>query len=296
MMTDPAPDRDRQGWVSSAGLSFMADSTKNWEVGQWRNHRIRITSGLGEGNEQGISGNNANTVFVPFWPVGTPNTTSKYEIMDSFGIVTSTVGTAFFYDGSKNWRPNVFAGKRLRVVAGGGMGNEVSVTSNSATGCTLASAITGLDATSVYQIFEVPPRSTGTNINWLYGLSNASLAGRFLITPRGGASPIFDIYDIPSDKWYLSQAVVPQSTTLTTGSMYCYDGGDSYLFTKDATGRVYELDLRTFTVHACGTTPYVHGTAVLGNRMEIIEAEEGLKYLYIMRHSGQEMWRTLKFW
>jgi len=30
--------------------------------------------------------------------------------------------------------------------------------------------------------------------------------------------------------------------------------------------------------------------------MEIIQTADGLKYLYIMRHTGQEMWRTLLFW
>jgi hypothetical protein len=44
------------------------------------------------------------------------------------------------------------------------------------------------------------------------------------------------------------------------------------------------------------TTPYAHGSAVIGNRMEIVTTADGLKYLYIMRHNGAEMWRTLRFW
>jgi hypothetical protein len=86
------------------------------------------------------------------------------------------------------------------------------------------------------------------------------------------------------------------AATLTTGSMYAYDGNDSYFFTKDATGRIYQLDFTTFEIHASGTTPYAHSTAVIGNRMEVVTTVDGLKYLYIMRHTGQEMWRTLKFW
>jgi len=38
------------------------------------------------------------------------------------------------------------------------------------------------------------------------------------------------------------------------------------------------------------------GTAVIGNRMEALKTTDGLTYLYIMRHSGQEMFRTLVFW
>jgi hypothetical protein len=37
------------------------------------------------------------------------------------------------------------------------------------------------------------------------------------------------------------------------------------------------------------------GAAIIGNRMEIIKTDDGLQYLYIMRHSAQEMWRTLLF-
>jgi hypothetical protein len=78
--------------------------------------------------------------------------------------------------------------------------------------------------------------------------------------------------------------------------MYAYNGLDSYFFTKDATGRIYELDLNTFQVYPATTIPYAQNTAVIGNRMEVVTTADGLKYLYIMRHSGQEMWRTLKFW
>ena len=31
------------------------------------------------------------------------------------------------------------------------------------------------------------------------------------------------------------------------------------------------------------------------NRMEIVQTSDGLKYLYIMRHSSTEMWRALIF-
>jgi hypothetical protein len=37
-------------------------------------------------------------------------------------------------------------------------------------------------------------------------------------------------------------------------------------------------------------------TAIIGNRMEIITTTDGLKYLYVMRHTATEMWRTLVFW
>jgi hypothetical protein len=130
----------------------------------------------------------------------------------------------------------------------------------------------------------------------LFNLSDTEKKGRWMISPRGGGSSIFDIYDIPTNTWEITPFISPFATTLTTGSMYAYDGDDSYFFTKDATGRIYELDLNTFKVESSGITPYAHGSAIIGNRMEIVSTTDGLKYLYVMRHSGQEMWRTLKFW
>jgi hypothetical protein len=145
-------------------------------------------------------------------------------------------------------------------------------------------------------IYEPPIRSTGTNLTWLFGLTDTEKQGKFLISPRGGGSNIFDLYDITQNRWDITPFFSPMSTTVTTGSMYTYDGGDNYYFTKDATGRVYQLNMNTFAVNAATTTPYAHSTAILGNRMEVVETVDGLQYLYIMRHTGQEMWRTLKFW
>ena len=188
------------------------------------------------------------------------------------------------------------AGKRIRFIAGTGVGQETTITSNTATAPTFTAVTTQPDATSVYQIYEIPIRSTGIELSWLYGLSDTAKKGRWLISPRGGGLNLFDIYDIPNNRWETSIYISPITTTLTTGSMYVYGGDDRYFFTKDATNRIYELDLSKFTVNACASIPYAHGAALLGARLEHVETSDGLRYLYIMRHSGQEMWRTLKFW
>ena len=78
--------------------------------------------------------------------------------------------------------------------------------------------------------------------------------------------------------------------------MYVYDGGDYYYFTKETTNRIYALDLSTFKVDIAGSFPYAHGAARVGSRFEIVKTTDDLTYMYIMRHTGQEMWRTLKFW
>ena len=77
--------------------------------------------------------------------------------------------------------------------------------------------------------------------------------------------------------------------------MFAYDGVDRIYFTKDGTGRIMYYDIVKNIVMPAGTIPYGMGTAVIGNRMEIFTTVDGLKYLYIPRHSSTELWRTLLF-
>jgi hypothetical protein len=301
MCTNRIANKRGDGWATSGTATTLVDSSKDWNINQWVNCRVRVMCGTGAGNESVITANTATTLTVASWGVATPDATSKYEILDSFGVVT-TAGTsvATVTDANKNFTTNILAGKRLRVVAGAAIGTELAITSNTATVITCASNLTTETGTlgngTFYEIYEIPARSTGTDLRWLFNLSDTNNKGRWMISPRGGGSNIFDIYDIPTNTWEITPFISPYAITLTTGSMYAYDGDDSYFFTKDATGRIYELDLNTFKVESAGIIPYAHSTAIIGNRMEIVKTVDGLKYLYIMRHTGQEMWRTLKFW
>jgi hypothetical protein len=87
-----------------------------------------------------------------------------------------------------------------------------------------------------------------------------------------------------------------QIETLTTGSQYAYDGVDRLYFTKEATQRLYYLDLVTGIVHGAGQYPYVAPTAIMGNRMEVFTTADGLKYLWLNRQSFAECFRALLFW
>jgi hypothetical protein len=296
MVTNKIPTKSGTGWATGGTATTLVDSTKDWSNNQWINCKVRVVSGTGAGNESAVTGNTATTLTVASWGVATPDTTSKYEVLESFGVVT-TGGTAVttVTDANKNWTTNILAGKRLRVVAGTAQGTELAITSNTATVITCASTLT-TDTTTVYEVYEIPARSTGTDCTWLFGLTDSAKKGRWLISPRGGASNAMDIYDIPSNTWDLCPFLSPQTATVTTGTMYVYDDTDTYFFTKEATGRIYAVDFNTFKVDSAGITPYAHGTAVTGQRMEIVKTADNLIYLYIMRHSGFEMWRALKFW
>jgi len=293
MQTNKILTKSNSGWASSGSSTTLVDSSKDWNLNQWINCRVRVVSGTGVGNEAAITGNTATTLTVASWPNATPDSTSKYLILDSFGIATSGALNTI-NDTAKNWTTNILAGKRVRIVAGTLAGTEASITSNTATAIT--TTIGTPDGTSCYIIYEPPVRSTGTSLNWLFGLSNTTNKGKWLLSSRGGASNGFDIYDIAANRWDITVFFEPQTETLTTGSMYTYDGADTLYFTRDATGRIFAMNLNTFITDACTTTPFAHGSAVLGNRMEIVSTSDNLQYLYIMRHTGQEFWRTLKFW
>ena len=296
--TNFLPGKMATGWASSATATSLVDSTKSWDRNQWVGCRMRITSGTALGSTGTITASGATSVTVSSW--GTtfiPDSTSKYEIQDTCGICTTSNAAGTVTDTRKNWPINSLAGKRIKFVSGTAMyGTDYSITSNTATAL-VTSGGQATDTTTGYSIVDVPVKATGMVIHWLYGLTDTTKRCRKMIVFRGGASSLYDIYDINTNKWELAPAMVPTlSTTFTGGSMSCYDGGDNLYLTKEATGRVYRLNLADRSMVACTTTPYAHGTATIGNRMEIIKTTDGLRYLYIMRHSGSEMWRTLVFW
>lgn len=284
------------GWVTSATSTTLVDSTKSWDKNQWVGCKVRITSGTGIGSTSQIISHTATTLTVASWFTN-PDSTSKYEILDVCGRATTSGVAGTVTDTNKNWPVNILAGRRVKFTGSTGLyGTDYSITSNTATVLTLSGG-QATDLTTNYAIVDVPVKATGMVIHWLYGLTDTTKRCRKMIVFRGGASSLYDIYDINTNRWELAPAMVPTlGTTFTGGSMSCYDGGDNLYLTKEATGRVYRLNLADRSMVACTTTPYAHGTAVIGNRMEIIKTTDGLRYLYIMRHSGSEMWRTLVFW
>lgn len=222
-----------------------------------------------------------------------PTAGTRYEILNSYGTATSGTTTTLV-DNNKRWKVNQWAGKRLLITGGTGAGQELTITSNTLTTLTFAVA-TSPDSTSLYTILGRPAPGAGTTLEWNWGSTSQTDKGKLLISPRGGGSHTFDIYDIRTNRWGYGMYILGQGETLTTGTMYATDG-DRIYFQRDATGRIMYYDYVKNEIKPFATIPYGMSTAVLGNRMEIIQTEDGLKYLYIMRHTGNEMWRTLIYY
>lgn len=294
--------------LTSLSTTVLKDATKNWTVNEHANRVVYFTTGapvLATGAAvmvaMEIASNTANTLTLKTATTISVNGQSRYIIagrpaigaLDS-GIATGTHSTTTLQDTSKTWVVNIWAGRRLKMVSGTGQSVEVAITSNTSNTLTFGVTTAPVSASTSYSILGASVKGTGTNAMWNFGASDSTKRGRYIICPRGGAVIGFDRLDLTTDLWDL-MATAPQVETLTTGSMYAYDGGDRYYFTKEATLRMYYLDVETNQIHGAGIMPYIAGTAVLGNRMEIFETLDGLKYLWVNRQSFQDCYRSLLF-
>ena len=288
------PTQKGEGYATGGGATSLTDSTKSWLLNQWVGYKVRIVCGTGIANgETAITASNSTSITVASWSSATPDTTSKYIIMDSFGTNTTGGSTTVITDTAKNWVVNGLAGKRVKITGGVNAGLEVSIASNTATALTV-SAITSDTTDMTYCIVSPAVKASSITLQWMYNTSKQQ-KGRYMISPRGN-SPYWDIFDICRGTWDFQTFLTPQTEILVPGTMYAYDGGDRLYFTIGATGKVQCLDLSNGVISGSGMTPYAQGAALVGNKMEIVSTADGLDYIYIMRHTGAEMWRALAFW
>lgn len=285
------------GWANSGTTTSLVDNTKNWIPNQWNNYLMRIEAGTGFGNGRiQIANNSSNTLNFVSAQSFTPDTTTKYEIADSWGNVT-TSGTTTITDGTKaTWPTNIWAGKRVKVTAGTGTSTEGAMTASAAN--TMTVSIT-TDTTSAYAILSVPARGTGTQLIWNWGTVDSLKRGRYIYCPRGGGSNTMDIYDITLGRWIFGIFILPQNEGFTTGSSYAYDGNNTIYMSRSATSapiRILEYDIANNTINGSKTTAWLQGTATIGNFMEIVETDDGtLKYVYILQNTGTIFSRALVF-
>ncbi len=221
--------------------------------------------------------------------------------------ITAFAGSTFWNDPYQNWGANTtsgsLVGKMIRPIAGSSAtGVDYAITSVSNATQIVTSAVTP-DGNTTYSIFGEMSRtpSTSGGVSSLMRIFGTSLLdkARYMISWRGFAMTTIDRYDICQDIWEpITQT--PLTETYSLGSMFEYNGKDRIYFTKDTTGRIMYYDLVKNIVVPCSTVPYGMSTAIQGNRMFTMStpdlAAQNLEYLYVMRHTGQEMWRLLIYW
>lgn len=281
-----------EGRATSGNATTLFDTTKTWSPNQWLGYRVRIYAGTGVGSEVAISANDATSLTLTT-PGFTPDTTTKYRIMDTYGTVTGNVSVTTLGDTTKNWRVNQWAGKRVVITSGTGQRQELTIASNTANILTFATG-TAPDTTSTYTILDVAPRSNGICLRWIFGSSGAD-NGKYLISPRGGATNTIDRYDIVKDVWYLSSFYSSQSEVLGIGSSYSYDGANNFYYTYSIANDFiigFALNVNTMQVDGSFQTTALQGTAHTGNLMEIVSSPDGGKFLFLGLNTSRIMYKT----
>lgn len=287
------PEKSNMGYATSGSKINLVDATKNWNVNQWSGSKFRIVAGTGRDNEITVTSNTSTRLNFATQTFS-PDKTSKYIVMDTFGLCTAG-STTTLTDSTKNWPVNRWVGKRVRITSGTAIANEYTITSNTSNTLTFALA-TAPSTDSTYTIIGTDARALGSKFVYISNSSDFSKKGKYIFCAKGGGSIVHNTYDITTDMWSLNLISSPQFETLTTGTMYVYDpdSKDIIYITKDSTGKVLAYNVLNKTLDAVGSIPSM-GTATLGNKFNIIKTPDGLKYFYVLRNGSTTFWRSLIF-
>jgi hypothetical protein len=287
------------GWATGGSTTTLVDSTKNWIPNQWVGYAFKVEAGSGYGTGRITITSNTETTLTYTTQTFTPDSSTKYEIADSWGLMTSSASAvnANVNDTTKNWAVNQWAGKRVRYMSGLNASAEGIVSSNTATVIS-TSASFSTDTTTSYAIMSIPPRGSGIDLVWTWGASDPAKKGRLMYSPRGSASNTFDIYDISSGRWQFGIQLAPQNEGFTTGSSYTYDGADTIFASRSAAGfpiRIFELDVNKNKVVGSRTTTFLQGTVTIGNMMETVTTPDGVDFIYVLQNTGTLFARSMLF-
>jgi hypothetical protein len=292
-------DKKSYGYATGGSATTLIDSTKNWIPNQWAGYLFKVETGTGYGSGRISIISNTETTLTFATQSFTPNSTTKYEIADAWGLLTAG-GTAAALNitetTTKNWTVNQWAGKRVRYLAGTNLGTEGAIVSNTATAITTAAAYT-TDTTTAYAILGIPVRSTGTQLIWAW--DSTTNRARFMYSPRGGGSNTLDVYDITLGRWSFGIQLNPQTELFNTGSSYTYHTGDKIFVTRSVANgvvRIFELDVSTYQLVGRATTTTQQGALHIGNFLEVVASSDGVyDYLYTMHNTSTLMVRALMF-
>jgi hypothetical protein len=290
--------------ATAQSATVLFDTTKNWTNSEHvgRILHVSVIGPNATSQLRKITANTNNSITVsPALTTAAVNGTSRYVITDmnalgswDSGTSTSTGSTTVITDSGKTWVASSLIGKRVKFTSGVGAGQESPITANTANTVTFTVITTAQAIGDTYSILP-PAKGAGIELMWLSGLTDTTKAGKYMICFRGGASNAVDRYNICTEQWEM-MPIFPQSETFTTGTQYAYDGADTIYIQKDNTLRFYAYNCANNTLVPAGIAPYAVGATLIGNRMEVIETEDGLKYLYFLRHSGVEFYRILIWW
>lgn len=285
------------GRATGGSTTTLVDSTKNWTPGQWVGYLFKVEAGTGYGSGRiSITASTATTLTFATQTF-TPDATTRYEIADTWGLITAATLNTVTETTTKRWPVNQFAGKRVKITGAALAGTEVGVASGTATA--LAATIGTPDVNTPYAILSIPARGAGIDLVWAWGGTDTNKRARYIYLPRGGGSNTLDIYDITTGRWKYGIFISPQAEGFTTGSSYSYDGNNTILMSRSvASGpvRIFGYDINKNTVNGLATTSIPQNAVHIGSFMEFMEDPTGaLQYVYVLQNTGTILSRTLLF-
>lgn len=304
--TYSAPGSTANWTIAAQSTTTLKDASKAWSTNEHAGRLVTITGAFAAtgltpvANIAQVASNTADTLtFVG--AITAPVVGNRYVIHDreplgslEHGLATGTQSTTALQDTSKSWGVNQWAGRYVRFLGGAGtQAIHAVITSNTSNTLTFAAAAAApVTGQTPYSILAQPIRGAGFELVQPFSTPVDGDDARYLYAPRGGGLVGWDVFDLTTSK---VRGMLPgqQNETLSTGSMYVYDGGDRIYFTKDVTNRCYYYEISTGQIYSAPQIPYVAGTAIVGNRMDIITTTDRLRVLFVNRHSNVEMFKTL---
>jgi hypothetical protein len=285
------------GRATGGSTTTLVDSTKNWTPGQWVGYLFKVEAGTGYGSGRiSITASTATTLTFATQTF-TPDATTRYEIADTWGLITAATLNTVTETTTKRWPVNQFAGKRVKITGAALAGTEVAVASGTATA--LAATIGTPDVNTPYAILSIPARGAGIDLVWAWGGTDTNKRARYIYLARGGGSNTLDIYDITTGRWRYGNFISPQAEGFTTGSSYSYDGNNTILMSRSVAAgpiRIFGYDINKNTVNGLATTSIPQNAVHIGSFMEFMEDPTGaLQYVYVLQNTGTIFSRTLLF-
>lgn len=265
------------GGIASAGAATTLTNTSgaSWAANMWANYQVRILAGTGVGQVRTIASNTAGTTGVltvsAAWTTN-PDATSYFVIEgddNNIYFLGGAAVTLFKYSISGNTWATVAPGAARAVAPGAGAsGNWIS----------------------------------GVNDFRWYGQlgTGQTQNGRYIYSFRGGATGTLDIYDIAGNTWISGWSYGGASNeTFTTGTSFTDNNGDIYI-QKDATGRVFEFDVKDNAMMPRPTNTTVQSTAVSGKKMAMVKYRDDangkeIRWIYMLSNTSGQMHRMMEF-
>jgi hypothetical protein len=252
------------GTTTSAGVSTLTSSTKNWTTNQWTNYQIRITSGTGAGQIRTVASNTTTIITVSTnWTIQ-PDNTSNYSIEgndDFLYYMGNNAVTLYRYTISTNTWATLSPGVARAAAPGAGMSGQ-----------------------------------------WIWNASTSDwisesviLNGRRIYSFRGSGGAVLDYYDIPGNTWVNALSYAPATETFTTGTKWVYSSNFIY-GQKDATGRWFRYNVTTGDQDGWNTFLYPNSTAIVGDTAFEVVYKDGVTeivYVYMLLNTSTVLLRQM---